>query len=746
MAISTNLGFPRIGPNREFKKVIEAYWKGEKTAKGLEAALEMIHEENLHLQAKAGLNYIPLGDFSAYDLMLETSLMLGVIPKRFAGLKGWERYYAMARGTQTLEPCEMKKWFDTNYHYIVPEVEGGFALTENRLVQLYQEARQKFPKQKFRLVLIGPFTFLRLARIKNSRSLEENLAALAPVYQKIVAQVAQTGCEWLQLDEPALGTDVTDAEWKALAKAVETLTASKGGMKVLLQTYFGDVAPLYEKLCRLPVDGIGLDLVRGPKNAQALQKSGTNGKWIGLGLLDGRGVWKPDWDKIWNILETLKGNLDWSKTFISPSCSLLHLPVSKEKESRIPPALKENLSFAVDRLAETVTLTQSLNQGKKPAAAAASQAFAKMVLDPAVQKRMKELKPEDFRRHTPFAKRIQQQQNKLKLPPLPTTTIGSFPQTKEIRQARANWKKGGLSQRDYEKFIHEEISRVVALQEEIGLDVLVHGEPERTDMVEYFAERMNGFQFTQNGWVQSYGTRCIRPPIIYGDVSRPKPMTVAEAKIAQELTKKPMKGMLTGPVTIVNWSFCRADVPKSVSAMQIALGLRDEVKDLEAAGIGVIQIDEPALREGLPLKRADWAGYLKWAVESFRLSSSAVKDTTQIHTHMCYSEFADILDSIQALDADALSIEDSRSHGRLAKSLADMNYRNGIGPGVYDVHSERVPPREELAQRVKFLADHIPLEQLWINPDCGLKTRGYKEVIPSLKNMVEAVKEVRRFL
>lgn len=755
MALSTNLGYPRIGKNREFKKSIEAFWKGGISETQLLADLEKIHIENLSTQISAGLDFTPVGDFSAYDLMLETALMLGVVPARFRNLSGWQRYYAMARGTQDLTACEMKKWFDSNYHYIMPEIEGGFQLAGNRVTMLYQWAASQFPGKQFRPVLIGPFTFLKLSRIKNGKSLSENLKLLAPVYQQIVRETASAGAQWLQIDEPALCGGVTAEEWKTTAESYKTLAADKRGLKIILQTYYGDVAEILGDLWKLPVDGVGLDLVRGPKNIEALRKTSVPaGKWVGLGITDGRNVWRTRLEETLARAEELTAKLDKTHVWIHPSCSLLHLPISLESEQHIPTVLKRRLAFAQDRLGETALLTRALNGGRETIAAELKtnnciwkdQEFANFAFHPEVSRRVEKLSAKDFRRPSSFEKRYAAQQKSLNLPPLPTTTIGSFPQTAEIRQARARWKKGEITAQQYDAFIRDEIQKVVRLQEELGLDVLVHGEPERTDMVEFFAEQMKGFQFTKNGWVQSYGTRCVRAPIIYGDVLRERPMTVKEAKTAQSFTKKPMKGMLTGPVTILNWSFPRADVPKKTTAFQLALALRDEVADLEAAGIAVIQIDEPALREGLPLRKSDWAAYLSWAVEAFKLCSSGVADTTQIHTHMCYSEFSDILESIQALDADVLSIEDSRSAGRLAKGLAQMNYRNGIGPGIYDVHSERVPPKEDLAKTIRFLVDNIPLKQLWINPDCGLKTRGYKETTPSLKNLVDAVKEVREEL
>lgn len=755
MALSTNLGYPRIGKNREFKKTIETFWKGNLSADQFTQELGKIHELALRTQVNAGLDYIPVCDFSAYDLMLETAIMLGVIPKRFQHLKGWERYYAMARGTQEVTACEMKKWFDTNYHYIVPEIEGEFGLTKNLLLEFYGWAKTKFKGKNFRPVVIGPFTFLKLSTVKNGKSFSENLAALTNVYQKIIAEMTQTNCEWIQIDEPALCGDVTEKEWKAFEATYQALSTEKKKLKLMLQTYYGDVASLYSKIKKLPVDGIGLDLVRGRKNKEVLQKEGVpEGKWLGLGIVDGRNIWRTNLEATLEELETLTTKFDRSKLWIHPSCSLLHLPISLENETQIPNVLKKRLGFAEDRLKEVLLLTTGFNKGKKAVQEGFQQngnafkdkEFTIFALDPSVQKRIALLKEDDFQRKSPFEKRLALQQKHLNLPPLPTTTIGSFPQTAEIRQARAKWRKGEWSQAQYDQFLREEIGRVVRLQEEIGLDVLVHGEPERTDMVEYFGEQMRGFQFTQNGWVQSYGTRCVRPPMIYGDVSREGPMTVEESKYAKSLTKKPMKGMLTGPVTILNWSFPRVDVSKETQAMQIALALRDEVLDLEKNDVLVIQIDEPALREGLPLRQQDWGGYLKWAVDAFRLTASGVKDTTQIHTHMCYSKFSDILESIQALDADVLSIEDSRSHGRLAKELSEMHYRQGMGPGIYDVHSERVPPQEEFEKIIRFLVKHVPLKTLWINPDCGLKTRGYKETTPSLKNMVEAVKKVRATL
>ncbi|MDO8527602.1 MAG: 5-methyltetrahydropteroyltriglutamate--homocysteine S-methyltransferase [Deltaproteobacteria bacterium] len=755
MAFSTSLGYPRIGKNREFKKAIESFWKKTITPEQFLKDLETIHTSNIFQHARTGIDFIPIGDFSAYDLMLETALMLGVVPARFQSLNGWDRYYAMARGTQETTACEMKKWFDSNYHYIMPEIEAGFSLTQNRLTLLYTWARSKFPDKNFRTVLIGPYTFLKLSRIKNKKTLIENLADIAPVYQKIIAELSQTDCPWLQMDEPSLCGDVTQEELKAVVQTYATLAAQKKDLKIILQTYFGDVADIYETLFALPVDGLGLDLVRGEKNRAAIHKHGVpKDKWIGLGVVDGRNIWRSALREPLDILKELTLNIDPSRVFIHPSCSLLHLPVSLQGEDKMAAPLKKRLAFANERLEEVATLTHGFNKGGASIIAAlkandalwTDKDFEGLAFNTETQKRSLGLKPEDFKRTKSFKERLPLQQKSLGLPILPTTTIGSFPQTEEIRKIRARWKKGEIPQTEYDQFIEKEIQKVVQLQEEIGLDVLVHGEPERTDMVEYFAQKMNGFAFTQNGWVQSYGTRCIRPPIIFGDVSRTEPMTVKESKLAQSFTKKPMKGMLTGPVTLVNWSFPRSDVSKETSALQIALALRDEVSDLEKAGIHVIQIDEPALREGLPLKKDDWKNYLQWAVSAFKLSSSGVADTTQIHTHMCYSEFADILESIAALDADALSIEDSRSFGRLAAELAEMHYQNGIGPGVYDVHSEKIPPESEFMERIKFLTANIPLHQLWINPDCGLKTRGYKEVVPALKNMLAAVKEVRKTL
>jgi 5-methyltetrahydropteroyltriglutamate--homocysteine methyltransferase len=766
VALAHNLGFPRIGRRRELKKALEQAWSGKSDEAALLETGWLVRKQNWELQKAAGLDFVPTGDFSYYDHVLDTSAMLGAVPARF----GWrggnvdlKTYFAMARGTESQPAMEMTKWFDTNYHYIVPEFgpQTRFALANRKIIDETKEALALDVPAK--PVLLGPFTFWRLGKWRaaadgranstapsNSSHLApiELMHAMLPVYAQVLAELKSLGIEWVQMDEPALVLDLQPQWLTAFRHAYATLVA-EGAPKLLLTTYFDSVESIAGDLLSLPVAGIHLDLVRAPHQLRAFAGPLPADKVLSAGVIDGRNVWRADLDAAVRTIEPLAqlGERLW----VAPSCSLLHSPIDVRDETGLDGELKSWMSFAVQKLDEVVTLKKAfgversaVEQALREARGAQeSRRTSARIHNPAVEKREAALRDSDARRNEPFAERRAKQRARFDLPRFATTTIGSFPQTHAIRDARAKFKKGEIDAAEYEKRIKSEIEHAVREQERIGLDVLVHGEAERNDMVEYFGEQLDGFAFTQHGWVQSYGSRYVKPPIIFGDVSRPRAMTVKWITYAQSLTSKPMKGMLTGPVTILQWSFVRDDQPRSDTALQIALAIRDEVADLERAGIGVIQIDEPAIREGLPLKRAAWGGYLDWAVRAFRVASSGVAPQTQIHTHMCYAEFNDIIESIARMDADVITIESSRSDMEILEAFRSFKYPNEIGPGVYDIHSPRVPSADEMTALLEKAASVVPADQLWVNPDCGLKTRQWEEVVPALTNLVEAAHRMR---
>ncbi|MBV6303251.1 5-methyltetrahydropteroyltriglutamate--homocysteine S-methyltransferase [Candidimonas humi] len=763
MSIFHNLGFPRIGVQRELKWAQEAYWAGRQDAAALAETGKTLRARHWALQAQAGTAFVPVGDFAWYDHILEWTTLLGAVPARFGQPDdqsvSLDTLFRMARGrAPTGRPaaaCEMTKWFDTNYHYIVPELVPGqqYRVAREDLFDQTREALELGYRPK--VVIPGPLTWLWLGKgdAYNGGASDEGklqlLENLLPVYEQVLQRLQGLGVEWVQIDEPVLVLDLPEAWRRAYAGVYGRLAAA--GPKVLLATYFGALGDNLAVLRELPVHGVHIDLVRAPQQLEPVLRVLRADQVLSAGIVNGRNIWRTDLDAARELLAPVQAQLG-DRLWLAPSCSLLHVPVDLAGETELDAELKSWLSFATQKLDELRWLAGSL--GGEPNAdtqaalenqrrALQERRASPRIHNAAVQQR---LKGSDglSRERTPFAQRIVRQQDVLKLPPYPTTTIGSFPQTAEIRALRREWKAGTLSDAAYEKAIRAEIEQVVRFQERIGLDVLVHGEPERNDMVEYFGELLAGFAFTRNGWVQSYGSRCVKPPVIFGDVARPIPMTVAWAAYAQSLTGKPVKGMLTGPVTILQWSFVRDDQPRSTTCRQLALALRDEVVDLETAGIGVIQIDEPAFREGLPLRRADWAEYLDWAVDSFRLSTAGVRDETQIHTHMCYSEFNDIIDSIAAMDADVITIETSRSNMELLGAFEDFRYPNDIGPGVYDIHSPNVPSVDWMVDLMHKAASRLPAERLWVNPDCGLKTRAWPETEAALVAMVDAAQALRK--
>lgn len=769
------LGTPRIGPRRELKTALERYWSGLSDETALLETAAALRLANWARQKSAGITVIPSNDFSLYDQVLDTSVMVGAIPD----LYGWNggavplsTYFAMARGAQGdaaplacghdhaahdhaahgVPAQEMTKWFDTNYHYMVPEVsrDQRFRLASLKAVDEYREA--KALGYETRPVLLGPVTFLKLAKSKDADFDPLSLiGALLPVYADILRHLAASGAEWVQMDEPCLALDLDGATHEALRLAYATLARAQPKLKIMLASYFGGLGDNLDVAVALPVAGLHLDLVRAPEQLDAVLAKAPLGLVLSLGVIDGRNVWRSDLARILDRIEPVVARRGADHVQIAPSCSLLHVPIDLALETGLDADVTSWLAFAVQKMAELATLGRALGQGRgsvsdelaASTAAAAARSRSPKVHDAAVAARLAAVTDAASRRSSPFAARTRAQQARFALPRFPTTTIGSFPQTAEIRKARAAHDKGQIGDADYEAFLRAETARAVRWQEEIGLDVLVHGEFERNDMVQYFGEQLSGFAFTRHGWVQSYGSRCVRPPILYGDVSRPKPMTLAWWRYAQSLTRKPMKAMLTGPVTILNWSFVRDDIARSAAARQIALAIRDEVLDLEKAGAAMIQIDEAALREGLPLRRSDWAPYLDWAVESFRLCAGGVADATQIHTHMCYSEFNQIIDAIAAMDADVISIETSRSKMELLEAFRAFRYPNEIGPGVYDIHSPRVPDVEEMTALLDLARQRLTDGQLWVNPDCGLKTRRWEEVRPALVNMVAAARTLR---
>ncbi|OAB36889.1 5-methyltetrahydropteroyltriglutamate--homocysteine S-methyltransferase [Paenibacillus macquariensis subsp. defensor] len=754
MLKSSNLGYPRIGANREWKKTLEAYWAGKLDESQLISQLENIRLDHLKLQLAKGIELIPVNDFSFYDHILDTSAMFGLVPERFSydgGVVPFSTYYAMARGDKGAAACEMTKWFNTNYHYIVPELNGAApTLTENRPLKAYQEAKEKLGIEG-KPVLVGLYTFLKLSKGYEPDQIDDKIEQFLPIYTQIVQELAQAGVQWVQIDEPILVTSITKVDLERIRRIYTALNEAAPALNIMLQTYF-EAVDHYEDIISLPVQGLGLDFVHGlEQNLQSIKKFGfPEGKTLGAGLIDGRNIWRSSLESPLQILKELSEFVPNDRIVVQPSCSLLHVPVSTKPETALDPVLKEALAYADEKLDEIVLLVaaanghegvdEKLNNSRKAVEALnASQSRNRVEVREAAANR----NSQPSTRKNVFAKRQISQQEKWQLPFLPTTTIGSFPQSPEIRKARQSFRKGDWSNKQYETFIEDQIQIWIKLQEEIGIDVLVHGEFERTDMVEFFGEKLNGFAFTLNGWVQSYGSRCVKPPVIYGDVEFIAPMTVKESVYAQSLTDKPVKGMLTGPLTILNWSFVRDDLPRNEVAFQIALALREEVEALEKAGIEMIQVDEPALREGLPLKKDKWDSYLEDSILAFRLSTSTVQDTTQIHTHMCYCEFHEMIDAIRALDADVISIETSRSHGELIHTFEESTYELGIGLGVYDIHSPRVPAVEEMVSMIDRALQVLDPALFWINPDCGLKTRGIEETVASLKHMVQATEIAR---
>ncbi|WDZ80165.1 5-methyltetrahydropteroyltriglutamate--homocysteine S-methyltransferase (plasmid) [Ensifer adhaerens] len=772
MTIKTaNLGFPRIGRQRELKFALERYWAGKASRDELLGTGRKLRAENWAAQKARGIDIIPSNDFSFYDHVLDTAVLVGAIPAAY----GWrggpvdlDTYFAMARGS-TGNPCasgcthaandsgnpalEMTKWFDTNYHYMVPEFERDqrFELTHNRPLEAFLEAEAL--GHRTRPVLLGPVTFLKLGKTKDSDFDPIDLIErLLPVYVRALAELAEAGAEWVQVDEPCLALDLTDKDRRALDLVYRTFAAEVPRLEIMLATYFGSIGDNTSTALTLPVAGLHVDLVRAPQQIDTLVQSAPADRVLSLGVVDGRNIWRADLAGLFRRLQPLISAHGGDRIELAPSCSLLHVPIDLDLERALDPELSSWLAFALQKLDELSLLARAFEPGlanpeqvfSASNAAARARLTSLKVHDPLVAGRLKTLTAADSQRPSPFATRRQVQAKRLSLPLFPTTTIGSFPQTSEVRQARSLHAKGELSYVDYVAYLRRETEQAVRWQEEIGIDVLVHGEFERNDMVQYFAEQLSGYAFTQSGWVQSYGSRYVRPPIIFGDVSRPNPMTLEWAAFAQSLTDRPVKGMLTGPVTMLQWSFVRDDLPRSVVCRQIALALRDEVTDLEAAGIAVIQIDEPALREGLPLRLADRRAYLDWAVECFRLSAAGVGDATQIHTHMCYSEFNDIMLAIAAMDADVISIETSRSKMELLGAFTGQAYPNEIGPGVYDIHSPRVPGVEEMVHLIEKATEGLTPDQIWVNPDCGLKTRGWEETRPALVNMVAAAKALRQ--
>jgi len=756
MARSHNLGFPSLGAARELKRATEAYWAGKLPAADLRDTARTLRARHWALQRDAGLDLIPVNDFSFYDRMLDTCAMVGAVPERYGWRPGTpvdlDLYFAMARGTQgkgrDVVAMEMTKWFDTNYHYLVPELAAGqgFTLASTKAIDELGEARALGIAAK--PVLIGPVTFLLLSKTAGGGDRLAHLDALLPVYAEVLRRLRDAGAEWVQMDEPTLALDRTDAERQAFSRAYAYLAQEAPGIRILLTTYFAGLGAGLDTAHALPVHGVHLDLVRGAGELDRALERWPSGRVLSAGVVDGRNIWRADLERVLAVVERARDRVGADHLWIAPSCSLLHVPQDLALEQRLDGEIRHWLAFAKQKLDEVATLTRAVNGGRasvrqaldQSRAAAESRRTSPRIHRPEVARRVAAVTPADERRPSPFAVRRGRQ---LPLPAYPTTTIGSFPQTAEVRAARKKLHDGAWSAAQYDAFVEGEITRTLKIQEDLGLDVLVHGEFERNDMVEYFGEQLDGFAFTEHGWVQSYGSRYVKPPIIYGDVARPHPMTVRWSAFAQSRTAKPVKGMLTGPVTILQWSFVRDDQPRAATAVQLALVIRDEVRDLEAAGIRVIQIDEPALREGMPLKRADQAAYLDWAVRAFRLATSGVADATQIHTHMCYSEFNEVVRVIADMDADVISIENARSGSELLRAFREFRYPNEIGPGVYDIHSPRVPSVEEMVKLLSAAREVLDERQVWVNPDCGLKTRGWTETLAALGNLVAAARRMR---
>ena len=745
------IGFPRVGKLRELKFVTEKFFRGEADAEELEKTGKEIRLEQWKWQKDSRIDFVPSGDFSFYDTILDAAVLFNIIPKRYKtlGLSEQDTYFAMARGYQgaqgDVKALAMKKWFNTNYHYMVPEIEDDttISLAGNKLVDEYLEAKENgFETQP---VIAGPFTLLKLIRFVGEKETRDFAGQLCRAYCELVGKLEKAGAEWIQFDEPYLVHDLTKEDQELFVELYDKILSEKKGVKILLQTYFGDIRDIYETVVTMEFDGIGLDFIEGKETAALVEKYGfPEDKLLFAGVVNGKNIWRNHYQKTLDLLEGLQAkNIS---VVISTSCSLLHVPYTLQNEGKLPENVGKHFAFALEKLQELEEL-KALAEGKESDTLQENtRLFAQTrdCGDPAVQKRVSKIKEEDFTRLPAFEEREKIQKERFSLPLFPTTTIGSFPQTADVKATRTAYRKKEISEEEYVAFNRKKIAECVALQEEIGLDVLVHGEYERNDMVEYFGENLKGYLFTEKAWVQSYGTRCVKPPIIWGDISREKAMTVDWSVYAQSLTEKPMKGMLTGPVTILNWSFPREDISLKESAYQIALAIRDEVLDLEKNGIAVIQVDEAALREKLPLRRSDWyTEYLDWAIRAFRLVHSGAKAETQIHTHMCYSEFTDIIPAIDQMDADVITFEASRSDLTILDSLQENNFRTEVGPGVYDIHSPRIPSEEEIVEALRKMTQKVKVEKLWVNPDCGLKTRGTKETKPSLCNMVLAAKKLR---
>lgn len=761
MALATCLGFPRIGSHRELKKTLEGYWSKKLTAIDVRRHAAELRARHWTAMKAAGIDHIPSNDFSLYDHVLDTAVMLGVVPARFRTIADeTERYFAMARGLQDaatgtdVAALEMTKWFDTNYHYLVPELEPhqAFAIDPSRLLGEIDQARSVGVEP--RPVILGPISFLLLAKMAGEQTPGSPLAfvdAIVAAYERLLQVIGAAGVTWLQIDEPCLVTDLDREARLAYQRALSRLSQSQTRPNLMLATYFGDLGDNLPLALHSGFEALHVDAVRAPDQLDPLLRAIDRRTILSLGIVDGRNVWRTNLDRAHALVRRVVEQLGTDRVWIAPSCSLLHVPVDLDTEETLDPELRSWLAFAAQKLTEIRTLTSAAGLAAPPANgafaaardAAATRRQSTKVHNSNVAVRLAAVDDTMLRRQSPFATRIAAQQARLRLPVLPTTTIGSFPQTGDVRGARAAWRAGKLSDADYQTFLRTETAQCIARQEQLGLDMLVHGEFERTDMVEHFGHLLRGFAFTEFGWVQSYGSRCVKPPILFGDVARTAAMTVDWSVYAQSLTKKPVKGMLTGPVTILQWSFVRDDQPRRDTAMQIALALRDEVCDLERAGIAAIQVDEPAIREGLPLRRREHAAYLRWAVDAFKLATCVVRDDTQIHTHMCYAEFGAVLDAIAALDADVLSIETSRSRMELFSDFQRAGYPNQIGPGVYDIHSPRVPSIDEIIDLLHRARAVVPTAQLWVNPDCGLKTRNWPEVEDALAHMVTAAHRVR---
>jgi len=759
MAITHNLGFPRIGAKRELKFALESYWQGKSSRDDLITVGAELRQR--HWAQQDGLDWVPVGDFSFYDQVLDMSFTLGNLPERVQGYSGHEldNFFRVARGRSAghdheqgcchaVTAGEMTKWFDTNYHYIVPEFESTtqFSLNASRLLEQWQEARSQGVKAK--PVIIGPVTYLALGKAKDDSDKLALLERLLPVYTALLEQLAQAGAEWVQIDEPILVMEL-DAEWQqAFRQAYQVLAAAP--VKLLLTSYFGRLGGNLALAAELPVAGLHIDAVNAADDIPEVLARLSGDRILSLGVVNGRNIWKSRLNELLDQLEPIAKRLG-DRLWIAPSCSLLHIPTDLDLETGLDDELRSWLAFATQRLEEIRVLGKALNQGRQSVQAELernrealqSRDRSTRVHNPTVQQALAEVTPALGQRQSTYKQRATVQAARLNLPLFPTTTIGSFPQTEEIRRSRRQYKAGEIGETAYRQAMEAEIERCIREQEALGLDVLVHGEAERNDMVEYFGEQLDGFAFSRHGWVQSYGSRCVKPPILYGDVHRSHPMTVDWIRHAQSLTSKPVKGMLTGPVTILNWSFVRDDQPRSASCLQIALAIRSEVQDLERAGAGIIQIDEAALREGLPLRRAEWKEYLKWAIDAYRIAANGVNDETQIHTHMCYSEFNDIIASIADMDADVITIETSRSDMELLQAFDKFAYPNDIGPGVYDIHSPNIPGKDDIIDLMQKAGKRIPVRRLWVNPDCGLKTRKWEEVTPALRNMVDAARELR---